>query len=229
MPRYSRFILLLAALLSGAVAAAEWQDIAALKIIAEGYVRLETSDLPGKVAVTIGSIDPQLRLAACVTPEAFTPVGTRLWGNATVGIRCADPKWSISAPIVVKVTAGAVVATRALARNRIIEAADLAQREADLTQLPAGVLTDPAQGIGKLTTIGIPAGSFLKNQMLRAPFLVLHGQKIKLLAQGRGFKVNAEGTALADGSAGQVISVRTTSGKTVSGVVKSVGVVEVAF
>lgn len=229
MPRYPTNILLLAAFLSGPVAAEKWQDTTALKKIAEAYVRSETSGLPGKVDVKIGSIDPRLHLAACASPEAYTPVGTRLWGSATVGIRCANPKWSLSVPVTVKVTAEAVVASRPLVRNRAIEASDLTQREADLTQLPAGVLTDPAQAIGKLATLGIPAGSFLKNQMLRAPFLVLQGQKVKLVAQGAGFKVNAEGKALSDGSAGQVISVRTASGKIVSGVVKSAGVVEVAF
>lgn len=224
-----RYLLLLTVILSSTLAASEWQDTAALKKIAEAYVRSETSDLPGKVEVNIGSIDSRLRLAACPSAEAYTPTGTRLWGSTTVGIRCANPKWSLSVPISVAVTAEAVVTTRPLARNRTIEASDLTRREADLTQLPAGVLTDPAQAIGKQTTIGIPAGSFLKNQMLRAPFLVLQGQKVKLVAQGAGFKVNAEGKALSDGSIGQVVSVRTANGKIVSGVVKSAGVVEVAF
>lgn len=229
MPRYPTNILLLAAILSGPVAAEEWQDTEALKKIAAAYVRSETSGLPGKVEVNIGSIDSRLRLAACLSPEAYTPAGTRLWGSATVGIRCADPKWSLSVPITVKVTAEAVATTRPLVRNRTIEASDLTRREADLTQLPAGVLTDPAQAIGKQATIGIPAGSFLNNHILRAPFLVLQGQKVKLVAQGAGFKISAEGKALSDGSAGQLVSVRTASGKIVSGMVKSAGVVEVAF
>jgi len=224
-----RYILLLTVILSGTVVAAEWQNTATLKKIAEAYVRSETRDLPGKVDVSISDIDSHLRLAACPSPEAYTPVGTRLWGSATVGVRCANPKWSLSVPIKVKVTAETVVATRPLARNSTIEAGDLTRREADLTQLPVGVLTDPAQAIGKLTTIGVPAGSFLKTNMLRAPFLVLQGQKVRLVAQGAGFKINAEGKALSDGAAGQVVSVRTTSGKMVSGVVKSAGVVEVAF
>lgn len=224
-----RYILLLAVIFSGPVTAEEWQDTAALKKIAETYVRSETSDLPGKVDVSTGSIDSRLRLVACLSPEAFTPTGTRLWGSATVGIRCASPKWSLSIPVTVRVTAEVVVANHPLARNRTIEASDLTRREADLTQLPAGVLTDPAQAIGKLATIGIPAGSFLKNHMLRAPFLVLQGQKVRLVAQGTGFKINAEGKALSDGVAGQLVSVRTSSGKMVSGVVKSAGVVEVAF
>lgn len=229
MSRYPVNILLLATILSSSVAADEWQDTAALKKIAQAYVRSETSGLPGKVDVSIGNIDSRLRLAACQSPEAFTPTGTRLWGSATVGIRCASPKWSLSVPITVTVTAEAVVTTHPLTRNRTIETSDLARREADLAQLPAGVLTDPAQAIGKVTTIGIPAGSFLKSQMLRAPLLVLQGQKVKLIAQGAGFKINAEGKALSDGSAGQVVSVRTASGKVVSGVIKSAGVVEVAF
>lgn len=229
MPRYPTNILLLAAILSGTVAAEEWQDTAALEKIAAAYVRGETSDLPGKVDVSIGNIDSRLHLAACPSPEAFTPTGTRLWGSATVGIRCVNPKWSLSLPITVKVMAEAIVVLHPLARNRIVEAGDLTRREADLTQLPTGVLTDPAQAIGKLTTIGIPAGSFLKNQMLRAPFLVLQGQKVRLVAQGAGFNIIAEGKALSDGIAGQLVSVRTTSGKMVSGVVKSAGVVEVAF
>lgn len=224
-----RFILIFAAIVASAASASEWQDTAALKKLAEAYARSETSGLPGKVTVSAAGVDPRLRLAACPAPEAYTPTGTRLWGKSILGIRCNQPQWSISIPVTVTVFAEAVAATRPLTRNHTLEAADLARRETDLTQLPASVLTDPSQAIGKLATLGIPAGTFLQNTMLRAPFLVLEGQKVRLVAQGSGFKVSTEGKALSNASAGQVVTVRTGGGKLVSGVVKSAGVVEVAF
>lgn len=209
--------------------ATEWQDTSALKKVAEAYVRKETADLPGKVSISVNEVDPRLRLPACPAPEAYTPAGTRLWNNATVGIRCAKPNWSLSIPINVRVMAEVVVAARPLARNQVIENSDLMLREADLTQLPSGVLTDPAQAIGKLAGFSLAAGTPLKNETLRAPLVVRQGQKVTLLARGAGFKVNSEGKALADGRVGDSVSVRTTSGKVVSGVIKSPGVVEVAF
>jgi flagellar basal body P-ring formation protein FlgA len=209
--------------------AMEWQDTTALKKIAEAYVRKETANLPGKVSISVNEVDPRLRLPFCPAPEAYTPSGTRLWSNASVGIRCTKPNWSLSIPINVRVMAEVVVAARSLARNQVIESTDVTLREVDLTQLPTSTLTDMSQAVGKLAGFSISAGTPLKNELLRAPLVIRQGQKVTLQARGAGFKVNTEGQALGDGRVGDSVSVRTTSGKVVSGVIKSPGVVEVIF
>jgi flagella basal body P-ring formation protein FlgA len=99
----------------------------------------------------------------------------------------------------------------------------------DVTLLAAGVINDIEQVVGKTLTASMTPGQAVRAESLRAPMLIKSGQTVKLIAQGGTFQVSAEGKALGNATLGQVVSVRTASGKVVSGVVKADGAVEVAF
>src|ERR1700756_2647967 len=72
------------------------QPHATIQSAIQEYARVQTNGLPGKATVTVGAIDPRLQLAACAAMDVFTPPGTRLWGNVSVGVRCAAPTpWTI--------------------------------------------------------------------------------------------------------------------------------------
>lgn len=224
----SAYILL--SLFSAAALAASEEDSASLRKIAEAYIARQLSDLPGQATATVGAIDTRLRLPKCAHAEGFLPPGIRLWGNATIGIRCQEPSaWTIYVPVIVKITGPIVTTVRPLAQGHVLTAGDIAAQPADLTQLPAGVITDVDQVIGKSLSSGVPAGQALRADLLRAPQVVKTGQTVRIVAQGGDFQVSAEGKALGNASSGQSVSVRTPSGKVVSGVVKADGSVEVAF
>lgn len=222
-------LFVLAALFAFPSCAAPVEDAASLRKIAETFVARQSADLPGQVNSVIGTIDSRLRLPKCPNPEGFLPPGTRLWGNASVGIRCLDPAWSIYVPVTVKVMAMVVIAAKPLIQGQYLSPTDLTTQLTDLTQLASGVLTDPEQAIGKTLTAGLPAGQPLRTDMLRSALLIKTGQIVKLIAQGGTFQVSSEGKALSNGSPGQTISVRTAGGRVVSGVVKADGSVEVPF
>lgn len=209
-------------------AQAQWQALDPIRQAAETYVQAQSGAAPGTVEASVGAIDPRLQLPQCARLEAFLPPGSRLWGNTTVGVRCLSPSsWSIYVPVTVKILSPVVVSTRPLAQGQTLTAEDVAVRTEDLTQLPAGVLTDPAQATGMTTTSSVPAGYALRLDMLRARYVIQQGQTVRIVSQGRGFQVSSEGKALANGSVGQIVSVRTRSGQTVSGVVQLNGVVQV--
>ena len=63
--------------------------------------------------------------------------------------------------------------------------------------------------------------------MLRAPHVILRGQKVNLVIQGRGFSISSEGQALADAAEGQVVQVRNKSGKIISGLARMNAIVEI--
>ena len=53
---------------------------------------------PGlRVEVRVGALDARLRLAPCENVQPYLPAGTRLWGNARIGLRCADAtvRWNV--------------------------------------------------------------------------------------------------------------------------------------
>ena len=194
----------------------------------ENYVRSETAGFPGEVRVSFGAVDPRLNLPACQALEPFVPAGGRLWGQGSVGVRCnGQTPWTIYVTVSVKVMANVVHAVRPLAQGQPVGTADIALQKADLAQLPAGVLTEPALAVGKILVSGIGAGQPLRQDALRSAPVVLQGQTVKLLAQGRGFSVTSEGKALAAAAEGQVVQVRIQSGQTISGIARSGALVEV--
>jgi flagella basal body P-ring formation protein FlgA len=215
---------------SPALAGAGWQDIGVIRKTVDHFIRQNTAELPGQVTSTVGAIDPRLQLPSCDTPEVFLPAGSRLWGNSTVGVRCqtATP-WTIYVPVSIKIMAQTAVATRPLSAGQTVNPSDVVMQSSDLSQLPPGVITDPALAIGKTVIISASTGQTFRHDMLRAPQVIQQGQTVKLMAKGNGFQVTSEGKALANATLGQVVSVRTQSGQVISGVAKQNGVVEVNF
>lgn len=203
-------------------------QLARIQQAVEQLLRQQTAGLPGKVSFTLGAIDARLNLPACPAPEAFVPAGVRLWGNASVGVRCGGGNpWTIYVPVSVKVLTGVVVAAHALAQGRALELSDMAVQEADLGQLTTSVVTEPRQALGRILTLGVAPGQPLRQDLLRAPPVVQQGQSVTLRAQGPGFQVRAEGKAVTNAAEGQVAQVRTPSGHTINGIAHFGGIVDV--
>lgn len=213
-----------------ASASADTQDIGAIRKAVDNFVRQNTAGQPGEADLTVGAIDPRLRLPACDTPEVFLPTGSRLWGNTTVGVRCQSAApWTIYVPVSVKIMASVAVAAHSLSAGQIVGQSDVLLQSNDLSQLPPGVILDPAQAIGKTVIGGAASGQALRQDMLRAPQVIQQGQTVKLVAKGNGFQVSSEGKALANATLGQTVSVRTQSGQIINGIARQSGVVEVNF
>lgn len=205
------------------------QDIQLIRQAAEAYARQQTTQLPGQVTITVGNIEP-VQFPACAKLLAFLPVGAKLWGNSTVGVRCAEgANWSLYVPITVRVQGPVVVAARPLANGKLLAAEDVTVQNTELTQLPGGVVSDVNDVVGKTLGTGTSAGQALRQDMLRAALVVRQGQAVKLVAQGDGFKVSSEGRALANAAVGQTVQVKAQNGQTVSGVARPDGSVEVQF
>lgn len=210
--------------------AGAWETPAAIAQAVKNFARENAGGQGSKIEITVGIIDPRLRLPSCTQMIPFLPPGNRLWGNATVGIRCGAPSpWTIYVPLTVKVFGQVVVAARPLSPGQVITPADVRLRRENLALLPAGIFSNPQTVIGKYIAGGVPAGYPLRMDMLRIPFAVTQGQIVKLVAHGHGFTVSSEGKALSSAKAGQPISVRTSNGRIISGTARTDGTVEVGY
>ncbi len=222
-------LMALALALPAAGAAASLQDPAQVARAAEQFLRTQTAGLPGKVSVR-ATPPSRLALPACAALEAFQPKGSRLWGRTTVGVKCLAPaQWSVYLPAVVQVIGEYVAAAVPLKQGQPISADMVVLRTGDLGQLPADIVTDPAQAVGHGPIAGLAAGAPLRRELLRAPRVVQQGQRIRLVLNGPGFTLNAEGKALAHASAGQTVQVKTDGGQVVSGIAQADNAVEVMF
>lgn len=204
-------------------------DFDLLQDTAERHVQLQTKGLPGKVGVTIGTVDSK-RLPPCSALEAFTPSGARMLGKTNVGVRCLAPNtWSILLPVHISVTGNYVTTARPLLAGQPIQSGDLITHTGDLSTLPTGVVSDPAAALGKTVRNSLAAGLPLRAEQLVAPIVIHQGQSVRVISKGEGFAVSGEGKALTNAAEGQIAQIRMSSGQTVSGIARANGSVEIAY
>ena len=234
----NRFLRLLALAFLALASAAAAQNLpmqaqqphSTIKAAVEDFLRVQTSGLPGKATYSAGAIDPRLQLAACGAMDVFSPPGSRLWGTSSVGVRCGAPTpWTIYVTVTVRVTGPYLASARALTAGQALTQADFTVMNGDLTQMPAGVATDAAQVVGKTLVAPVAPGQPIRADLMRTPNAILSGQNVKVISEGTGFRVAADGKAVNNAAVGQVAQVRMSSGQTISGIAKADGTVEIKF
>lgn len=204
------------------------QQLRDVALVVEDFLKREASGLPGQVAIEAGKLDDRLALSPCRQMHAFFPVGSRAWGQTSVGVRCSAPNaWTIYLPARVRVTADYLEAARPLAAGQEISPTDIVVRHGDLDQLPSGVLTEPAQVIGRKLVGSVRAGAALRVDSLREVPAVQSGQLVALQVAGPGFRVHSEGRTLGKAAEGKLVQVRTASGSVVNGIVRPGPFVEI--
>lgn len=186
----------------------------------------QTAGLPGKVVISIDA--PRLdALPPCEALEPFLPSGAQLWGRVSVGVRCHEGRpWTRYVPAHVAVVSTYYVAAHPIEMGQALTAIDAVAREGDLTALPRSVIVDPAQLKGVIASNRIALGAPIRSDLLRAVALVQRGQYVKIISQGAGFVVSAEGKALTDAAVGAIVQVKIPGGSVLSGIVLPSGIVE---
>lgn len=205
------------------------QEIALIRNAVEHFLYSNTANLPGQVIVNVGQIDRQLVLPQCSNLETFIPAGSRLWGKTSIGVRCDNQpeSWTIYVQAEVSVMTEVLHIARPVSSGQTLSFEDVALQTVNLVQMPEGIVTDTAQVIGKVATTNLSAGQPIRPQMLRAPYVILRGQTVNLVVQGRGFSIRSEGQALTDATEGQVVQVRNKSGKIIRGLARLNSIVEI--
>jgi flagella basal body P-ring formation protein FlgA len=175
----------------------------------------------GRVEVRLGQLDPRLQLAPCARIEPFLPPGTRLWGRTTIGVRCIEgANWSVALPVTVSVYGKALVAASPLAVGASPTPTDFRVEEVDLTRESAALVTETTQLEGHVLARGIAAGQVLRADHLKVPITVSVGDPVRIRVIGEGFSITGEGFALGPAGEGQLLRVRTESGKILAGTVR---------
>jgi flagella basal body P-ring formation protein FlgA len=172
-----------------------------------------------RVDVSIGQLDPRLRLAPCQHVEPYVPDGMRLWGKSRIGLRCTQgpSKWNVYLPITVRVFGTALVATGGIAAGTVLSATDLTQAEVDLAEDSSVPLANADQAVGRTLARGLKPGQSLRQSHLKARQWFAAGETVTVLAQGDGFSVAGEAQALNPGIEGQLVRLRTESGRVLTG------------
>lgn len=174
---------------------------------------------PWRVEVSLGRLDPRIRLAPCDRVKAYLPDGAQIWGRTRVGLRCEQGpvRWNVYWPVQVKVWGQALVATVPLRPGSIVAAADVAQAEVDLAASGSPALVRVADIVGRAVVRSISPGQSLRQDDVKARRWFAAGDPVRLNVKGPGFMVAAEGVALSPGDEGRCARVRTEQGRVLCG------------
>jgi flagellar basal body P-ring formation protein FlgA len=203
---------------------ARWLNEAVQAAQAQGAA----GSMPLRMEVSVGSLDPRLRLAPCNRVEPYLPIGARLWGRTRLGLRCLDgaTRWNVFLPVTIKAWGPAFVLTGNVPAGTVLTAADAMESEVDWAADTAPVAATAESWVGLIASRYLLAGQTLRQNMIRAPELFKAGTQVRVVAQGPGFSVTSSGQAITAGAVGQSIRVRMDNGRVISGTVSQDGTIE---
>jgi len=206
--------------------AADIQDLKSLRQTAENYVesKLSTNSI-SRTEITAGKLDSRLRLTACSIPlVAYTPPGSHLRGNTTVGVRCdSDKPWSIYIAVKIAIYQQAIVSTNSMTRGQIIGDSDISLEEVDISRLRGHSFELKENLVGTKLKTSVKANQIIDSASV---CLICKGDAVLITASSSVIDVSVAGTALNDGSRGDKIRVQNNaSRRIIDAVVIDIGTV----
>lgn len=193
------------------------------------FLDRETRHLGNEVTITLHS--SAVKMPLCESPEPFlTNPEQKRYGRVSVGVRCGEQvRTTRYLQADVSVLTEHVVTIRDVMTGTALTADDLTLREARLERLPRHALLSIDEAVGLLASRPLSAGATLQHHHLRQEPLVERGQRVTVIAQGSGFKVSREATALDSGGLGDVIRLRTEGRQRLEAQVVGRGKLHIAF
>lgn len=128
----------------------------------------------------------------------------------------------------IKVFREAVVALNSIRMNEKIEKDDVKLMRME-TRDVADTLGSAEEAVGMLARRPIAAGTVIKRDYIKPQVIVKRGERIVVSVENERFKVKSVGTAVGDGSRGETVSVKMSSGKEITGRVTGPGEIIVDF
>lgn len=181
-----------------------------------------------RASVEVTPPDPRLRLPQCTEFRFFLTPGNQPYGSGSLGAQCAAPQpWALYLAYTVRLKGPAVVPIRSITGREVINLQDVQVRETEYTQSPLNYLRKPEQAEGLLARYPIAAGQPLLHNMLAKPLSIRAGEKVRLVAEGSGFSVSQECTAMNNAMEGQAVRCRVPSGRILQGTATESGTVVV--
>lgn len=191
-------------------------NLTSIEQLRDAALRHARSAVPEDAQIAAGSLDARLRLPACATPLATRTASETANRSALhVEVRCDSAGWKLYVPVSVQVQVPVLVALRPLARGASVSAGDVEVQRRDRASVGAQALSDPEQLVGQVVSRPIAAGTVLAAGVMAPLRLVKRGQAVTILGESGSFQIRAQGKALGDGSAGELIRVENLSSRRV--------------
>lgn len=172
-----------------------------------------------RVVAQPGALDARLTLAPCARVDAYLPSGVPAWGATRMGLRCTDGRvrWNVYLPVTVQVWAPAVVVMNALPAGARLAESQLGRAEIDWAASASPAFSRNDDLAGRTLVRPLVAGQALRGADLQPRKWFSQGDTVRIVANGSGYSISAEGEALGPGVDGQPARVRVESGRVLVG------------
>ncbi|HED12621.1 MAG TPA: flagellar basal body P-ring formation protein FlgA [Gammaproteobacteria bacterium] len=192
---------------------AQADNIQSLRQIADAVKSFLVTENNGRISIdkiSIGVIDPRLRLPACPNPlQAFLPTGSPSRGRTTVGVRCSGTvTWKIYVSARVRIMQKVVVLKHPVMRGQQLSLQDLLLEERDISNYSNGYIAQINDAVQHIMRRPATIGTILTPRMLKAITLVHRGKNVVIVAKDSSFLVRMSGKALMNGAKGERIKVQ---------------------
>jgi len=204
----------------------------ALRAAAEQALRARAQAVGHAIRISVGELDPRLRVASCSQPLESTIAGDgELHDYTSVAVRCAGAvRWTIYVRAAISSEVNVLTARGALPRGVEPTAADFEVSRRTVAGAGADYPGDTAGLHGLRLKQPLAAGEVLTRAKLETAALIRRGQKVTLLARSGGIEIRVAAVALSDGRPAEHIQVQNeNSRQIVEAVVRDATLVEVAL
>ena len=113
----------------------------------------------------------------------------------------------------IDVTKKVVVSNNSLRRHYVIKKEDIRLEKMNLAELPANVITNPVEVIGKMTRRVIDPNLPMRINFLEVPPLVKRGDLVTIVAESDTLKITTQGFVTEDGCEGEMVRVINTNSR----------------
>lgn len=191
-------------------------DLTTIEQIRAAVLKHVQGSVSSEARIDVGALDARLRLGSCPTPLSTRTASEAGNGaSLSVEVRCETAGWKLFVPVTLSWKVPVVVARRGLSRGDVLGAADYEVQMRDRATQGGAYLGSSESVEGRVLARALPAGAAITLSALAPAHLVKRGQSVTLIGESGGFQVRAQGKALADAAAGQLIRVENLSSRRV--------------
>jgi flagella basal body P-ring formation protein FlgA len=175
----------------------------------------------GELLIDVSQIDPRISLQACLSPLLANIPEKHNGRNVNVKIVCNDEKsWHLFVPVKVQTIMPILVTSTRITKGTLLDNSNMEVIFKDRAKIRGTVLSEAKIVIGARSKRNLSKGSAITN---KNTCFVCKGQPVNIIAKSSGFEIKSSGTAMRDGSLGDVISVKNDkSGRLVRGQVNAI-------
>lgn len=178
-----------------------------------------------KIDISVNTIDRRKRINECSQPLTLSLAGkNKLSRNTTVEVKC-EGSWKIYIAVRIKRLKPIAVAAQTLSPGTVLDPANLVIAYKDTLTLHGTIVTDISSITGSKVKRHVQQGQPVTHNII---CLVCNGDPVTIYARSGNLTIKSLGTALKDGSMGQVIAVKNnSSARRIEAVVVAVSEVEI--